>query len=62
MVDPISSENLRRMISDPETVLEPGKDEFLTLCLKAEKDEEFARKMMMGMYELQYDFTRHYKQ
>ncbi|CAK7210070.1 hypothetical protein SBRCBS47491_000646 [Sporothrix bragantina] len=62
MVDPISSENLRRMVSDPETVLEPGKDEFLTLCLKAEKDEEFAKKMMMGIYELQYDFTKHYKQ
>jgi 2-polyprenyl-6-methoxyphenol hydroxylase-like FAD-dependent oxidoreductase len=62
MVDPMSSENLRRMINDPDTLMEPGKDEFLALCQKAEKDEEFARKMMMGIYELQYDFTQHYKQ
>ncbi|OIW34923.1 FAD/NAD(P)-binding domain-containing protein [Coniochaeta ligniaria NRRL 30616] len=61
MVDPISSENLLRMFSDPETCLEPGKDEFLTLCLKAEKDVEFAREMALGINALQYDFTKHYK-
>lgn len=61
-VDPISSENLRRLAnSDPETVLEPGKDQFMTALLKAEKDADFARELMMGINGLQYDFTQHYK-
>ncbi|KAB5580380.1 hypothetical protein GE09DRAFT_1182723 [Coniochaeta sp. 2T2.1] len=59
MVDPISSENLRRMTNDPETVME--KDQFMTLLLKAEKDKEFAMQMMGGINELGYDFTQHYK-
>ena len=41
MVDLISSEHLRRMTDYPETVMQPGKDQLLTLLLKAEKDEEF---------------------
>ena len=61
MVNPISSENLERLSSDPETVLEPGKDQFLTLCLKAAKDVDFARQLALGINELQYDFTKHYK-
>lgn len=44
MVDPISSENLRRMFTvPPDEVLE--KDEFLQLCKKAETDKELARNM-----------------
>jgi len=62
IVDPISSENLRRMTSDPDTILEPGKDQFLTLLLKAEKDDDFARELMRGINALTYDFTKHYKE
>ncbi|KAK3312718.1 hypothetical protein B0H66DRAFT_643896 [Apodospora peruviana] len=60
MVDPISSENFVRLSSDPDTVLSGGEDKFLTLCLKAEKDEEFAREMALGINELLYDFTQHF--
>ncbi|KAK3681252.1 hypothetical protein B0T22DRAFT_502335 [Podospora appendiculata] len=60
MIDPISSENLERMTHDADTILEPGRDAFLTLCLRAEKDVEFAKTMALGINELQYDFTQHY--
>ncbi|KAK3381022.1 hypothetical protein B0H63DRAFT_195613 [Podospora didyma] len=61
MVNPISSENLERLSSDPETVLEPGKDHFLTLCVKAAKDKGFAKELALGINALQYDFTQHFK-
>lgn len=61
IVDPISSENLRRMYdSNPETVLEPGKDKFLEMCVNAEKDVELAREMALGINVLKYDFRQHY--
>ncbi|KAJ5935999.1 hypothetical protein N7454_005297 [Penicillium verhagenii] len=61
VVDPISSENLRRMYtSDVETILEAGQDELFKMCIAAEKDETLAREMALGMDVLKYDFTQHY--
>lgn len=60
IVDQISSSNLLRMFTNPETILEPGQDEFLTMCLKAEKDKKLAREMQLWVNKLQYDFTLHY--
>lgn len=61
MVDPMSSENLRRLFaSDPETVLEPGQDELMTLFKKAENDVDFAKEMALSINDLKYDFTQHY--
>jgi hypothetical protein len=62
MVDPMSSENLRRMFeSDPDTILDPGQDDLMTLCKKAENDVDFAKEMALGINALKYDFTQHYK-
>jgi hypothetical protein len=42
IVDPISSENLRRLFDqDPDKALE--NDEFLKLCKRTETDPEFSR-------------------
>ncbi|KAF9891619.1 hypothetical protein FE257_003630 [Aspergillus nanangensis] len=61
IVNPISSQNLRRMHeSDPDTVLEPGRDEFLEMCVKAEKDPKLSLQMALWMNELRYDFTTEY--
>ncbi|KAH6679065.1 hypothetical protein B0J14DRAFT_685967 [Halenospora varia] len=59
IVDPISSENLRRMFIDPETALES--DEFLQLCKKCETDVEFSKQVQLGVNSLTYDFTQEYK-
>lgn len=62
-VDPISSQNIRRMHeSDPETILEPGKDDFLEMCVKAEKDPELSLKMALWVNVLRYDFTKDFKE
>lgn len=61
IVDPLSSENLRRMFEpDPQTILQPGKDTFLKMCLKAERDKKLAREMALGINVLKYDFRQHY--
>ncbi|KOS36420.1 hypothetical protein ACN38_g12839 [Penicillium nordicum] len=61
MVDPMSSQNLRRLFErDPETVLEPGQDELMTLFKKAENDVDFAKEMALSINDLKYDFTQHY--
>ncbi|TKX27696.1 FAD-binding domain-containing protein 1 [Elsinoe australis] len=60
IVDPISSENFRRVHdADPRTRLE--RDEFMQLCVKAETDKDLRRNMLMGGMDLRYDFTQHYK-
>jgi hypothetical protein len=46
--------------TDPDTVLETGRDEFFSMCLKAEKNVEFAREMALSLNAIQYDFTKHY--
>ncbi|CAG8909739.1 unnamed protein product [Penicillium egyptiacum] len=61
MIDPMSSGNLRRMFeSNPDTILDPGQDELMTLCKKAENDVDFAKEMALGINALKYDFTQHY--
>jgi hypothetical protein len=46
IVDPISSENIRRLFDqDPDKALE--NDTFLQLCLKTEKDEAFSREFQL---------------
>lgn len=61
IIDPVSSSNLERMFrTDPDRVLESGNDEFFNMCLRAEKDVEFAKEMVAGVNAIQYDFTKHY--
>jgi hypothetical protein len=61
IIDPVSSSNILRMFTtDPDTVLETGRDELFSMCLKAEKDVEFAREMALTLNAIQYDFTKHY--
>lgn len=60
IVDPISSENLKRMHEpNPDTVLET--DEFLQMCKRAETDPEFSRQLQLGPNILKYDFTQEYQ-
>ncbi len=60
IVDPISSQNLRRMFeTDPDSALEC--DEFLKMCKRTETDREFAKEMHLGINSLKYDFTTEYK-
>lgn len=42
-IDPISSENIRRLWQDPVKARE--EDKFLEMCRKAEKDPELSRQM-----------------
>ena len=59
IVNPISSQNLRRLFEDdPETALET--DEFFKLCQKAEIDADFSRELQRGANYLKYDFTKEY--
>lgn len=60
IVDPISSENLRRMFTvDPDVVLET--DKFLQMCKRAETDVAFSRELQLGVNSLKHDFTKDYK-
>ncbi|KAL0943770.1 Para-nitrophenol 4-monooxygenase 1 [Colletotrichum truncatum] len=60
VIDPISQENFRRVSDkDPDTRL--GRDEFMRLCQRAQKDENFMRELMMGSLDVRYDFTLHYR-
>lgn len=43
VIDPISSENLRRLWQDPDKVLE--EDKFLEICRRAETDPELSRQL-----------------
>ncbi|EOO00965.1 putative fad binding domain-containing protein [Phaeoacremonium minimum UCRPA7] len=60
VIDPISSENFKRVSdSDPATRYE--RDDFMQLLTKAEKDRPFAKELLMGPFAVRYDFTQHYK-
>lgn len=60
VIDPVSTENFKRVhAQDAETALE--NDEFLKLCQKAAKDQDFAKEMLLGSNAVRYDFTQHYK-
>jgi len=58
IVNPISSDNLRRMFQDPETALE--KDPWMQTCLKAAKDDNFSKELQLSVNSLRYDFTQDY--
>ena len=58
VIDPISSENFKRVSdSDPATRYE--RDDFMQLLTKAEKDRPFAKELLMGPFAVRYDFTQH---
>ncbi|OHE95379.1 FAD binding domain-containing protein [Colletotrichum orchidophilum] len=60
IIDPISQENFRRVSdADPATRLE--RDGFMQMCVRAGKDPVFMRELMMGSFDVRYDFTQHYK-
>ncbi|OLN84929.1 Para-nitrophenol 4-monooxygenase 1 [Colletotrichum chlorophyti] len=60
VIDPISQENFRRVSdADPATRLE--RDDFMRMCQRAEKDRDLMRELMMGSFDVRYDFTQHYK-
>ena len=57
VVDPISSDNLRRMFTvHPDEVLE--KDEFLKLCKKSETDKDLQQKMANVCFSLSFVLCR----
>ncbi|KAL1620810.1 hypothetical protein SLS56_009477 [Neofusicoccum ribis] len=58
--DPISSENIRRLWKDPETV--GDEDEFLLALKRTAVDPEFSDEFQKGIYALQHDFTQYYKE
>lgn len=59
MINPISSDNFRRVHdSDPFTRLE--RDEFLQQCKAVEGDKAKAKELFAQGMELRYDFTQHY--
>ncbi|KAH8675164.1 hypothetical protein BGZ61DRAFT_536443 [Ilyonectria robusta] len=59
-INPLSSENFRRVCKqDGELALQ--NDEFLKICLKAEKDTEFSRTLQLSIKDLLcHDFTQYY--
>lgn len=60
IIDPVSQENFRRVHdADPATRLE--RDEFMQMCVRAEKDKKYAKELFMGGMAVRYDFTQHYK-
>lgn len=44
VIDPISSENIRRLWQDPDKALE--EDKFLEICRRAETDPELSRQLL----------------
>lgn len=59
IVNPISSENLRRLFDqDPDEAMQ--KDEFLMLVKKAETDVTTRNMLNEGAMTLQHDFTQYY--
>ncbi|KAL0954831.1 hypothetical protein HGRIS_003775 [Hohenbuehelia grisea] len=60
IIDPISQDNFRRVSdADPQTRLE--RDPWLQMCKRTETDKVFARELLLGMLDVRYDFTQHYK-
>ncbi|GKT84713.1 FAD binding domain-containing protein [Colletotrichum tofieldiae] len=59
VIDPTSQENFRRVSdADPGTRLE--RDAFMQMCQRAEGDPDFMRQLMMGSFDVRYDFKQHY--
>ena len=49
IINPVSSDNLRRLWQDPEKARTD--DKFLELCRKMEKDDDLSREMQLVSYE-----------
>lgn len=60
IINPISQENFRR-VSDPDPDARLERDEFMNLLKKGETDTPFLKQLLMGAFDLRYDFTQHYK-
>ncbi|KAK4149723.1 para-nitrophenol 4-monooxygenase [Chaetomidium leptoderma] len=59
IINPISSENFRR-VSDKDPATRFERDEFMHLLKKGETDEVFLKELLMSPMEVRYDFTQHY--
>ncbi|PVH76548.1 FAD/NAD(P)-binding domain-containing protein [Cadophora sp. DSE1049] len=59
IIDPVSSENIRRLWQDP--VAARKEDKFLEMCRKAEKDPVFSRTMQEGLKAIMHDFRKEYQ-
>ncbi|OAA65548.1 Monooxygenase, FAD-binding protein [Niveomyces insectorum RCEF 264] len=60
IIDPISSENFRR-VSDPDPATRFERDEWLQILKDSEGDAERRKKLLLGSLDVRYDFTQHYK-
>ncbi|ROW00995.1 hypothetical protein VSDG_02695 [Cytospora chrysosperma] len=60
IIDPISQENFRR-VSDKDPKTRYDRDEFLQLLTKADTDKALMKDIMMGSFDVRYDFTQHYR-
>ncbi|KAK7748651.1 hypothetical protein SLS53_000672 [Cytospora paraplurivora] len=60
IIDPISQENFRR-VSDKDPNTRYDRDEFMHLLKKGETDKGFLKDLLMGSFDVRYDFTQHYK-
>ncbi|KAK3936039.1 FAD binding domain-containing protein [Diplogelasinospora grovesii] len=60
IINPISSENFRR-VSDADPATRFERDEFMQLLKKGESDDAFLKNLLMGFMDVRYDFTQHYK-
>ncbi|GJC81877.1 FAD-dependent monooxygenase terC [Colletotrichum liriopes] len=59
VIDPISQENFRR-VSDADPGTRSERDAFMQMCQRAEGDPDFMRQLMMGSFDVRYDFKQHY--
>ncbi|KAG4426067.1 hypothetical protein IFR04_000774 [Cadophora malorum] len=59
IIDPVSSENLRRLWQDP--VVARKEDKFLEMCRKAAVDPVFSRTMQEGLKSIMHDFRTEYQ-
>ncbi|KAH8758326.1 FAD binding domain-containing protein [Diaporthe sp. PMI_573] len=59
VIDPISQENFRR-VSDKDPATRYDRDEFMHLLTKGQTDKAFLKDLLMGAFDVRYDFTQHY--
>ncbi|KIV81236.1 hypothetical protein PV11_08663 [Exophiala sideris] len=57
IIDPVSSDNLRRLIQDPEIAMK--EDPFFTMA-KDFEDPEFCARLATGVNDIMHDFTKEY--
>jgi 2-polyprenyl-6-methoxyphenol hydroxylase-like FAD-dependent oxidoreductase len=60
VIDPISQDNFRRVADkDPGTIM--GRDAWLQACVDCESSPELTKQLLMGFFDVCYDFTQHYR-